>query len=184
METERQLQERVKHWLINDLHYEFLGSLENINNSYIIKNLLQQNLESRNYRQEVIKKAIADFEQISENQNSLLYHINEKVYNLLRYGDMSVKDKNGHDITVNYIDWKNFEKNDFYVAEEVSILCSDGKTHKRPDLVLYVNGIALGMIELKNSRVSIGEGIRQLIRNQNKDCIQNFFSLIYNNKTF
>ena len=178
METERQLQERVKHWLINDLHYEFLGSLENINNSYIIKNLLQQNLESRNYRQEVIKKAIADFEQISENQNSLLYHINEKVYNLLRYGDMSVKDKNGHDITVNYIDWKNFEKNDFYVAEEVSILCSDGKTHKRPDLVLYVNGIALGMIELKNSRVSIGEGIRQLIRNQNKDCIQNFFSTV------
>lgn len=178
METERQLQERVKHWLINDLHYKFSGNFENVNNSCIIKDYLKKNLVSRNYSQNVIKKAIADLENISENQNFSLYHINEKMYNLLRYGDMGIKDKGGHDITVNYIDWKNFDKNDFYVAEEVSILCTDGKTHKRPDLVLYVNGIALGMIELKNSRVSVGEGIRQLIRNQKKDCIQNFFSTL------
>ena len=178
METERQLQERVKHWLINELHYKFLGSLENINNSSVIVELLRKNLLSRNYSLDVIKKAMANFENISQNQNLSLYQLNEKIYNLLRYGGMGIKDKNGHDVTVNYIDWKNFDKNDFYIAEEVSILCTDGKTHKRPDLVLYVNGIALGMIELKNSRVSVGEGIRQLIRNQNKDCIQNFFSTV------
>ena len=178
MESERQLQERVKHWLINELHYKFLGSLENINNSSVIVELLRKNLLSRNYSLDVIKKAMANFENISQNQNLSLYQLNEKIYNLLRYGGMGIKDKNGHDVTVNYIDWKNFDKNDFYIAEEVSILCTDGKTHKRPDLVLYVNGIALGMIELKNSRVSVGEGIRQLIRNQNKDCIQNFFSTV------
>ena len=100
METERQLQERVKRWLINDLHYEFLGNFENINNSCIIKNSLKKNLISRNYSPNVIKKAIADFENILENQNFSLYHINEKMYNLLRYGDMGIKDKDSHDVTV------------------------------------------------------------------------------------
>ena len=118
METERQLQERVKHWLINELHYKFLGSLENINNSSVIVELLRKNLLSRNYSLDVIKKAMANFENISQNQNLSLYQLNEKIYNLLRYGGMGIKDKNGHDVTVNYIDWKNFDKNDFYIAEK------------------------------------------------------------------
>jgi type I restriction enzyme, R subunit len=53
-----------------------------------------------------------------------------------------------------------------------------GNREKRPDLVLYVNGIALGIIELKRSIVSIGDGIRQSIVNQRPEFIQSFFSTI------
>lgn len=178
METERQLQERVKHWLIDDLHYKFLGSRENINNEPVIEELLRKNLISRKYSPEVIARAISDLDSAIKNQSESLYQTNEKIYNRLRYGAQGLKDKNGHHITVNYIDWRSVEKNDFYFAEEVSVLCKDGKRKKRPDLVLYVNGIALGMIELKNSRVSVGEGIRQLITNQKNEYIQNFFSTV------
>ena len=175
METERQLQERVKHWLIDDLHYKFLGSRENINNSCVIDDLLSKNLRSRNYSLDVIETAIADLNNTAKNQTLSLYQANEKVYNLLRYGDIGVRDRNGKLITVNYIDWQNTSNNDFYLAEEVTVSL---KATKRPDLVLYVNGIALGMIELKNSRVSVGEGIRQMIRNQSGECIQRFFNTI------
>lgn len=71
------------------------------------------------------------------------------------------------------IDWKNPEANDFAIAEEVSI---KGENTKCPDIVLYVNGIALGVIELKRSSVSVSEGIRQNLDNQKKDFIRNFFT--------
>ncbi|MCB1814713.1 MAG: HsdR family type I site-specific deoxyribonuclease, partial [Candidatus Competibacteraceae bacterium] len=71
------------------------------------------------------------------------------------------------------IDWHNPEANDFAIAEEVSV---KGENKKRPDIVLYVNGIALGIIELKRSSVSVSEGIRQNLDNQKKDFIRNFFT--------
>ena len=77
---------------------------------------------------------------------------------------------------MHYIDWDNVNNNDFYVAEEVSVLCFNQRERKRPDVVLYINGIALGVFELKRSCVSIGEGIRQNLTNQKKEYIQSFFS--------
>jgi type I restriction enzyme R subunit len=51
-----------------------------------------------------------------------------------------------------------------------------GNHERRPDIVLYVNGIAVGLIELKNSRKSIGDGIRQNISNQKPEFNEWFFS--------
>ena len=45
-------------------------------------------------------------------------------------------------------------------------------------MVLYVNGIALGVLELKRSTISVGEGMRQNIGNQNKSVIGPFFSTV------
>ncbi len=42
--------------------------------------------------------------------------------------------------------------------------------------MIYVNGIALGVIELKRSSVSVSEGVRQNLDNQKKDFIRNFFT--------
>ena len=53
-----------------------------------------------------------------------------------------------------------------------------GNHERRPDLVLYVNGIAIGVIELKNSRVSIGDGIRQSLSNQQPEFNAWFFSTV------
>ncbi|MBQ3694093.1 MAG: HsdR family type I site-specific deoxyribonuclease [Synergistaceae bacterium] len=175
METERQLQNRVIHWLVDDLHYTFLGSRENINNKPVIDDLLNQYLTSKKYSHSLITRAINDLNTEAGNQSSSLYEVNKKVYDLLRYGRQGIKDKDGHDVTVKYIDWEHPDKNQFYLAEEVTVSMN---ATKRPDLVLYVNGIALGMIELKNSCVSVGEGIRQMIRNQSSECIKGFFSTV------
>ena len=63
------------------------------------------------------------------------------------------------------------------MAEEVTVAAANAKAHgKRPDVVLYVNGIAIGVLELKRSTVSVAEGIRQNLDNQKKEFIQPFFS--------
>jgi type I restriction enzyme R subunit len=60
------------------------------------------------------------------------------------------------------IDWEHPDKNHFAIAEEVSV---KGELTKRPGIVLYVNGIALGVLELKRSTVSVSEDIRQNLDN-------------------
>ena len=81
--------------------------------------------------------------------------------------------------TVWLIDWKHPENNHFAIAEEVSVKAVDPHAYdKRPDVVLYVNGIALGVLELKRSTISVGEGIRQNLDNQKKEFIQHFFSTV------
>lgn len=77
--------------------------------------------------------------------------------------------------TVKLINWADPAKNDFAIAEEVTL---KGGLERRPDLVLYVNGIAIGVIELKNSRVTIGDGIRQLLSNQRPEFNAWFFSTV------
>ena len=79
--------------------------------------------------------------------------------------------------TVWLIDWKRPERNHFAIAEEVTVTAANAKAHtKRPDVVLYVNGIALGVLELKRSTISVAQGIRQNLDNQKKIFIEHFFS--------
>jgi type I restriction enzyme R subunit len=78
-------------------------------------------------------------------------------------------------VTVWLVDWKNPTKNDFAIAEEVTVA---GVHDKRPDLMLYLNGIAVGVIELKRSIISIAEGIRQNLDNQTKAFIRPFYATV------
>ena len=100
-----------------------------------------------------------------------LYEANRKVYGLLRYGVQVQTEVSKPHETVHLVDWEHPENNDFAIAEEVTIL--DGSDVRRPDLVLYLNGFAIGVIELKRASVTVGDGIRQLISNQNSN--PNFF---------
>lgn len=181
VDLERKLQNKVLHWLIDKeedggLGYTYLGNLEDQYNKPIKEDLLKKNLEKRGYTKDQISKAVTELVSKASNQVDSLYQINKEVYSLLRYGKQGVKDENKNRQTVHYIDWNNVENNDFYVAEEVSVLSFNQIERKRPDVVLYINGIALGIFELKRSCVSIGEGIRQNLTNQKKEYIQNFFS--------
>ncbi|WP_372922252.1 type I restriction endonuclease subunit R [Roseovarius sp.] len=109
-----------------------------------------------------------------------LYDRNRAVYELLRYGVKVKPDVGEQTVTVWLIDWENPEANDFAVADEVSVKAVDPKAHgKRPDVVLYVNGIALGVLELKRSTVSVAQGIRQNLDNQKKTFIQPFFATMH-----
>lgn len=176
VDAEKKLQKRVLGWLVNDLGYTYLGNLEDVDNTCVKEDLLRKNLSKRGYSKEQIDKSINELVLKTKNQVDSLYFINKDVYALLRYGKQGVRDINGNRPTVHYIDWTDINNNDFYVAEEVSVLREDNTTRKRPDVVIYINGIALGIFELKSSYVSSGKGIRQLLQNQKKENIQNFFS--------
>ena len=183
VELERKVQNKVLHWLTDKekdggLGYTYLGNFEDQANTPIKEDLLKKNLERRGYTKDQISKAVSELVSKASNQVDSLYKINMEVYSLLRYGKQGVKDDVRNRQTVHYIDWTNVDNNDFYVAEEVSVLCFDNVTRKRPDVVLYINGIAVAVFELKRSCVSIGEGIRQSITNQKKEYIQSFFSTV------
>ena len=177
VDAERKLQNRVLHWLIDDLGYTYLGNLEDMNNTPIKEDLLRKHLKDMGYTSDQINKAVSELTIAAANQTNTLYETNKDIYlRLLRYGLQGVRDDRGNRPTVHYIDWTVVTNNDFYVAEEVSVLRYDQKTHKRPDVVLYINGIAVGMMELKRSCVSVGEGIRQMLTNQKQENIQGFFN--------
>lgn len=177
VDAEKKLQNRVLHWLIDDLGYTYLGNLEDTDNTPVKEDLLKANLKKRGYTSDQIARAVNELVGKTRNQVDSLYQINCYVYNkLLRYGLQGAKDSDGHRQTVHYIDWDDISNNDFYVAEEVSVLRYDNATRKRPDIVLFINGIALAVFELKSSCVSVGKGIRQMLTNQKRENILNFFS--------
>ncbi len=176
VDAEKKLQSRVLHWLVDDLGYTYKGNLEDQDNTPVKEEWLKANLKKRGYSDDQIKIAISELISKVNNQSDTLYQINRSVYSLLRYGRQGARDEDGHRQTVHYIDWENIDNNDFFVAEEVSVLRYDKVTRKRPDIVLYINGIALAIFELKSSYVSAGKGIRQLLQNQKRENILNFFS--------
>lgn len=172
---ERETQKRVIKLFEDHLHYEYLDNWEKReNNRNIEVELLTDWLTDQGYNKLLVNKAIQLLEKgaaLGEGKN--LYDANKEVYRLLRYGAKVKEGAGEQNKTVWLVDWKNPEKNHFAVAEEVSI---KGVNDKRPDIVLYVNGIALGVLELKRSKVSVGEGIRQNLDNQKKDFIRNFYA--------
>jgi len=176
-QRERITQKRVISLFTEHLGYHYLGNWhKREDNNNIEPGLLTAWLQKRGVPEVLITKALRQLDRAASlGEGRILYDANKEVYRLLRYG---VKDKEGageQNQTIWLVDWKNPEANDFAIAEEVT---HKGENKKRPDLVLYVNGIALGVIELKRSTVSVSEGIRQNLDNQQKAFIRNFFTTI------
>lgn len=108
-----------------------------------------------------------------------LYNINKTAYNML-VNRSQVKQEQGKLSTqTSLIDWANPYRNTFELAEEVTVKRDiEDVKHRRPDLVVYVNGIALAVLELKRDDVSVSDAIRQNIRNQEDGEITPFFSTV------
>jgi len=175
-QIERLTQNRIVKLFREKLGYDYLGNWEErTNNSNIEETLLKNYLTKASYSDELSKRAIYHLQSEARNNDRNLYNNNKEVYKLLRYGASVKINAADRYETVHYINWQEPEKNDFAIAEEVTIL---GNREKRPDIVLYVNGIALGVLELKRSTISIGHGIRQNIVNQQEAFIQPFFTTI------
>jgi type I restriction enzyme R subunit len=175
-QPERMTQNRVVALFRDQLKYDYLGNWEERStNSCIEPELATAYLEKAGYGAAHIKRALERLRREAENPNRSLYDNNKAVYNLLRYGvAVQVAAGQNHE-TVQFINWNEPEKNDFALAEEVTLY---GNRERRPDLVIYVNGIAVGVLELKRSTVSIGDGIRQNISNQRKEFNAQFFSTV------
>ncbi len=174
--SERNSQKRVVQLFTKSLGYTYLGDWhKREGNRNIETELLKANLQRRGYTSSQISAALLQLETASDVTGTTLYQSNLKTYQLLRY-PVKVKtaiNKPNEDIKL--IDWENIDTNDFGIAEEVTL---KGGHTRRPDLLLYINGIAVGVIELKRSSVEVADGIRQLITNQEPIFNEAFFSTV------
>ncbi len=103
----------------------------------------------------------------------------ETLYNLITLGKTFEQSFDGDkkSITLQYIDWKNFENNVFHVTEEYAVMRSTSKEHYRPDIVLFINGIPICVIECKRPDIKepIKQAISQHLRNQQEDGIRSLY---------
>lgn len=172
-QVERITQERIVKLFSETLGYTYFGDWHTREgNSSIEEEYLRKYLVRKGYSRELINRAVNELLKEAGNQIDKLYYANKKVYSLIRYGAHVKEHMGDKNQTVSFINFEDVYDNDFYIAEEVSI---KGDHKKRPDIVLYVNGIALGVIELKRSTISITEGIRQNLDNQETHFIRPFF---------
>lgn len=116
--------------------------------------------------------------------NEGLQSANEKLYNHLLYGISVTEFVGGKKAnpTIALIDWQNLANNSFVFTEEFRVTRSGGVESRRPDIVCFVNGIPLVVMEAKrpnsnaNKGPTIDEGISQSLRNQRHDEIPRLFA--------
>ena len=172
---ERLTQNRIIQLFIA-LGYTYYGNWEEREqNSNVEEVYLQVFLTKQGYSKSLIDKAVQETVQLAQTNAGNIYERNKNFYSLLRYGVKAKENIGEHHQTVHLIDWENWDNNDFGIAEEVTLR---GNKTRRPDIVLYVNGIALGVLELKRGIVDISESIRQNISNQKEKFNENFFMAV------
>lgn len=116
--------------------------------------------------------------------NDGLMSANETLYNAITLGITVTEFVNGKkvSVTVPIINWKEPQKNSFIVTDELEVLSEDGTHTRRPDIVCYVNGLPLVVIEAKRpdsgnpNKCMVDEGVSQNIRNQKQGEIPHLFA--------
>ncbi len=175
-QAERITQQRVVDFFVTTLGYTYLGNWhDRPNNRHIEQTLVQSYLRGRGYNDTLISRALDALERAAAVVNDDLYTANQRVYELLRYGVPVKELPNTPTQTVKLADWDAPAHNHFGIAEEVTLR---GDNERRPDIVLYLNGIAIATLELKNARTSVETAIRQTISNQQPLFNRWFYSTV------
>lgn len=180
--------------VLQKLGYKYISEEENkklrnyILTDVILKDTLVKKLNEINsyeYKGEKYKFSASTIGQaikdLNEDLVTGLISTNEKIYDLLTLGKSyqeNMIDGTKRSFDIKYIDFEHPENNDFYVTEEFTVLRMNGKDYARPDIVLFVNGIPLAVIECKDASVPIIQAISQNIRNQKPDYIPQLFKFI------
>jgi len=184
--------------LLRNLGYKFISREENLklrgskSSEVLFREILTQKLDEINgyeykgkrykFSQSSILKAVDELAGVSLNEGLMI--ANEKITNLLLLGtslEENLEDGTRRSFSFKFIDFVNLQNNDFYVTEEFEVSRinqGEAQKHRRPDLVLFINGIPVVVIELKKSSVSLENGIKQLQKEQGKDEIAHLFKYI------
>ena len=184
--------------LLQSLGYKFINREENLKlrggktSEVLFREILTQKLGEINgyeykgkrykFSQSNVLKAVDELAGVSLNEGLMV--ANERITNLLLLGtslEENLEDGTRRSFSFKFIDFENLQNNDFYVTEEFEVSRvsqSDAQKHRRPDLVLFINGIPIVVIELKKSSVSFENGIKQLEKEQGKDEIAHLFKYI------
>ena len=110
-----------------------------------------------------------------------LIHASEKIYDALLLGRSypeTVGEGKTLSFNLKYVDWEHPENNVFHVTEEFPVESRDKLHNARPDLVVFLNGIPFGVIECKAPQISVEQAVEQTVRNQQRDYIPSFTSLL------
>ncbi len=184
--------------LLQSLGYKFVSREENLKlrggktSEVLFREILTKKLGEINgyeykgkrykFSQSSVLKAVDELVGVSLNEGLMI--ANERITNLLLLGtslEENLEDGTKRSFSFKFIDFENLQNNDFYVTEEFEVSRvsqSDAQKHRRPDLVLFINGIPIVVIELKKSSVSFENGIKQLEKEQGKDEIAHLFKYI------
>jgi len=191
-EKEREYQNAVVEMMKDErgLDYTYLGNFQytkgelarsdGIKNGNIIEGELRQYLKDAGYTQLQIDAAtrkLLDAAALPSEKFADLLERNAAFYDLLVSGAKAKPSPEKTETDVAFIDFDHPENNRFEFAEEVSYIDPITGKHSRPDIVVYVNGIALCVLELKRSLVTIDEGVRQCLSNE-RDLIPSFFTTV------
>ena len=176
--------------VLKKLGYEYISSEEadrmrgNLYN-VLLKDILKERLmeiNSYEYKGKTYKFSDKNIEQaikdLDEPLIDGLVRTSEKIYDSLMLGrsyEEHLPDGAKRSFSINYIDWDDITNNVFHVVEEFTVEREDGEGNIRPDIVLFVNGIPLGVIECKRASININQGISQMLRNQKKGYIPHLF---------
>jgi len=184
--------------LLRNLGYKFISREENLklrgskSSEVLFREILTQKLGEINcyeykgkrykFSQSSILKAVDELAGVSLNEGLMI--ANEKITNLLLLGtslEENLEDGTKRSFSFKFIDFENLQNNDFYVTEEFEVSRAnqgEAQKHRRSDLVLFINGIPIVVIELKKSSVSLENGIKQLEKEQGKEEIPHLFKYI------
>ncbi|MDX9744884.1 MAG: type I restriction endonuclease, partial [Arcobacteraceae bacterium] len=183
--------------LLKKMGYTFISQEENVKlragklGEVVLKDILLKQLQKINsidykgvqykFSTKNIAKAI---EELNVPLNEGLMSANQKISDKLILGtsyDEELIDGVKKSFSLQYIDFKNPQNNIFHFTEEYTVnrqITTKVEKTRRPDLVLFINGIPFAVIELKKSSVDTEQGISQMIRNQGKDVIPQLFKYI------
>ncbi|MDF7805898.1 type I restriction endonuclease subunit R [Pontiellaceae bacterium B12219] len=170
--------------------YEFLSPADALadrqgkQSNVLLENTLREQLKKINriaykgneylFSEENIQSAIQKLKNVKYDG---LQKTNEAIYDLITLGTALEQSIEGDSKSFNlqYIDWKNPKNNIFHVVPEFSVERTRSTETARPDIVLFVNGIPLAVIECKAPDIEIDQAISQSIRNQSDDFIPKLF---------
>ena len=170
-----------------EVYLERGGRLSNI----LLENILEKQLRRMNtikaggkeheFSDTNIKAAIDKLKVVTLNEG--LIKTSERVFDLLSLGESFEQtidgDKKGR--SLKYVDWENWDKNVFHITEEFEVEKTGSYDKRRPDIVLFVNGIPFVIIECKTPPIEsekkdpVDQAISQHLRNQRNDEVPHLY---------